>query len=211
MPILTVSSSPIWAVWEIEESPGELLEMLDKKELYTSFLEQHYAISRQQEWLAARVLLKKMLGEEKKIEYLPSGKPYLADNSYHIGISHTKNYLAIILAPKEEVSIDIEHISPRVSKIKERFLAPQEMAAIYSSKENIHLLLHWSAKETVFKILNKKEVSFKEHIFVHPFEPTTDGYGLFKVTEKKTKKKISFEVNYVVNSKYLLTFTKLQE
>mgnify|MGYP000016543064 CR=1 FL=1 len=61
------------------------------------------------EWLAVRVLLYTLSGEEKEIAYHPSGKPYLADASASLSISHTKGYVAVVLGlPGREVGIDIE-------------------------------------------------------------------------------------------------------
>ena len=67
------------------------------------------AAHRRLEWLAVRVLLYTLSGEEKEIAYHPSGKPYLADDSASISISHTKGYVAVALGlPGREVGVDIE-------------------------------------------------------------------------------------------------------
>lgn len=65
---------------ETEESPEELLAMLPHQEVYREGM-RCFTAHRRLEWLAVRVLLYTLSGEEKEIAYHPSGKPYLADAS----------------------------------------------------------------------------------------------------------------------------------
>ena len=97
----------IWAVREICEPVDDLLNLLQKKELYLPYLSQITSESRKKEWLTVRVLLKEMLGEEKEILYTSTGRPYLSDNSYQISISHTKSFVAVALHPEMKIGIDI--------------------------------------------------------------------------------------------------------
>ena len=97
-----------WGIWKTEESTEELLALLPDPERYEQQLTRFSSPHRKLEWLSVRVLLYQLLGEEKIIEYAPSGKPRLADSSYFISISHTRGYVAVILSPRSEVGIDIE-------------------------------------------------------------------------------------------------------
>ena len=93
----------------MDETEEELLSMLPRREVYARCVSQYAAPHRRLEWLAVRVLLFTLLGEERDIAYRPSGKPYLADGSYALSISHTKGYAAVVLGePDSEVGIDIE-------------------------------------------------------------------------------------------------------
>ena len=80
------------------------------------------AEKRKQEWLAVRVLLKELCGEEKGIAYLPSGKPYLEDGSAFVSFSHTSGYVAVALHPSAEVGVDIEQYGTRVQRVASRFI-----------------------------------------------------------------------------------------
>ena len=71
-------------VWKTEETVEQLLALLGNISMYEKDLEHFTSDMRKYEWLAVRVLLKTLCGEEKKVVYLPSGKPYLADGSAHI-------------------------------------------------------------------------------------------------------------------------------
>ncbi|GHT08366.1 siderophore biosynthesis protein [Bacteroidia bacterium] len=195
-----------------------LLSQLDKKNKYLPFLEK-MAEHRKREWLSVRVLLKEMLGEEKEILYLPSGKPYLADHSGYIGISHTKlgiagqarsdkllsGYVALILNKDEEVAIDIERISSRIKNIRSRFVNEAEEQSLSKANEMTHLLLYWSAKESIFKRLDAENVDFKTQLHIAPFEPFTGEWSSFKACETRTEKQHTFTVNYFVHKDYVLT------
>lgn len=154
------------------------------------------------EWLNTRVLLFEMLGEEKIIRNHPSGRPFLKDKSYRISISHTHGYVAILLSNKYYVGIDIETISNRVARVVDKFISPEEY--INPSNEIIHQLLHWSAKETLFKIMKESNIDFKEHLRVLPFEPLSR--GVFDAREYKTNKQKTFKINYEVLYDAVLTW-----
>ncbi len=195
----------IWGIREIKKSPEELFGMLDKKELYLPKLQQITSDCRKAEWLSIRVLLKELLNEEKKILYTETGKPYFADNSFQISISHTKGYVAVALHKDKPVGIDIEYISPRIKKIRDKFLSEDEITNIDPNNEIIHLLLHWSAKESIFKALVQENVDFRENIHIEPFKPIVGIFSSFSAYETRTKEKKSFLVYYKVTSDYVLT------
>ena len=104
--------------------------MLPHQEVYREGMRRFTAAHRRLEWLAVRVLLYTLSGEEKEIAYHPSGKPYLADDSASISISHTKGYVAVVLGlPGREVGVDIEQYGERnkITQFNENFLnLPEE-------------------------------------------------------------------------------------
>jgi 4'-phosphopantetheinyl transferase EntD len=189
----------------IEEDFELLLSQLAHKEWYLPFLDKMTG-HRKAEWLSVRVLLKELLNEEKEIRYFPSGKPYLADNSYHISISHTKEYVAVILNKEKEVAIDIEKISPRVENISSRFMNEDEVTALSKENRLIHLVIHWSAKESMFKILNEENVEFKTQLHLSSFEPLMRKWDSFSAHETRSPKQNIFTINYYVHEDYVLTY-----
>ena len=203
----TIHPDTIWGVRKISGTSEELLSQLEKKELYLPVISRIKLEKRKQEWLAVRILLKELLGEEKDVEYDAWGKPFFKDNSYQISISHTPGYVAVILNPEHPVGIDIEQITNKVERVKDRFLSEEEIKHISKEKELIHLLLHWSAKETIFKALGESEVIFNEQLHIKPFVPQIGFLSTFSSYEIRTKEKKEFLVSYIVNSEYVLTFT----
>lgn len=189
----------------IEETSEKILAQLDKKEWYLPTLER-LGDYRKQEWLSVRLAFKNLFNEEKEILYYPNGKPYLADASHHISISHTKGYVAVIANKEKEVAIDIEYISPRVEKIKKRFLSSEEEEHLSTQNKLIHTILHWSAKECLFKILNANNVEFKSQLHILPFEPAISKWGKFNAFETRTDQKRLYIIHYFVSEEYVITF-----
>jgi phosphopantetheinyl transferase len=198
----------------IDKDSETLLSQMKHGDRYLPAIEK-MTEKRKCEWLTVRTLLKTLLGEEKEIAYQPNGKPYLSDHSYHVSISHTNykgvhdnnllGYVAMVLNEEKEVAIDIEMISPRVLKIKDRFLTEEEAKSISADNEIIHLLLHWSAKESVFKILDTENVDYQSQIHISPFKPVIGEWGSFEACETRTKQQHVFCVHYFVHEDYVLT------
>ena len=106
-------------------------------------------------------------------------KPYLPDEEYHFSISHCGDYAAAIVSSDHRVGIDIEMPSPKVERIKNKFLNQAELSqfdpepsgrnpipiVIGTENQNSDLLTTlWSAKEAVFKWYGNGNVDFRRHI-----------------------------------------------
>ena len=201
----------LWAVRPIDESSETLLNKLEKKAWYLPFLKQLATETRKQEWLSVRVLLKELLNEEKEIIYLSSGRPVLADGSYHLSVSHTKGFVAVALHPRQAVGVDIEYRSPRIKKIRSKFLNEAEERNLCLEQEEAHLLLHWSAKESLFKALGEENVDFREHLCVHSFLPVSDSLSSFTASETRTPFRHTLSVEYLVTEDYVLTAVSFKQ
>ena len=146
-------------IWKSDETTEQLLASLEHKDWYREKLAV-LSEKRKHEWLSVRVLLKALCGEEKEIAYYSSGRPYLKDGSRYISISHTRGYVAVALHSSCEVGMDIEQYGTRVRKVASRFIRSDEEPAMMEGDEVYALLLHWSAKEALFKLMGVEEVDF---------------------------------------------------
>ena len=191
-------------VWKVEETIDQLRSKFNDFSLYESGLQKFKAEKRQLEWLAVRILLKELLGEEKEIDYLPSGKPFLKDRSAYISFSHTSGYVAVAVHPTKEVGIDIEQYGKRVCKVASRFVREDESVSVEAGDEIYALLLHWSAKETMFKLMNQSDVDFFEHMHILPFVPSESGE--MEAVEYRTDLHQTFQISYYTHPDYVLTF-----
>lgn len=200
---IDISSTSILGIWQLEESQDELLALLDNREWSDDILSIK-SESRRLEKLAVRVLLKDLTGEEKDICYLETGKPYLEDGSCNISISHTKGYVAVFLDEKHRVGVDIEQISDKVIRVKSRYISDKEY--IDPNNELEHLLLHWSAKESIYKLLDISGIELKEEVIISRFKPEEE--GVFTADILKTNQKV--EVCYCVTPDFVLTYTLLR-
>lgn len=194
----------LWGVWKTEESVEQLLSLLPSPGKYEAELSLFAAPHRRQEWLAVRVLLYRLLGEEKTISYHSSGKPYLADRSYFISISHTRGYVAVILNSQAEVGIDIEQYGERVRKVARKYMRPDEIPLLYEGDDIWSLLLHWSAKEVMFKCMDASAVDFRQHLHVLPFEVKES--GTLCAREYRTPRQTEFLIRYLLHPDFVLTW-----
>lgn len=192
-------------VWKTEETVEQLLALLGNISMYEKDLEHFTSDMRKYEWLAVRVLLKTLCGEEKKVVYLPSGKPYLADGSAYISISHTNGYVAVALHPTEEVGIDIERYGVRVRRVVSRFVRPDEEKTMNQGDEVYVLLLHWSAKETLLKVMGVEGVDFIRHLHIFPF--VMEEEGCLEAQEYRTEEQWHYRVRYLTHPDFVLTWT----
>ena len=138
------------------------------------------------------------------MEYAPSGKPHLADSSYFISISHTRGYVAVILSPVSEVGIDIEQYGQRVHKVAHKYMRPDELISEYHGEDTWSLLLHWSAKEVMFKCMDTSEVDFREHLRIMPFQVCE--HGEFLAEEYRTEHKKKFMIRYLLHPDFVMTW-----
>ena len=197
-----------WAVWKVEESLEALLALLpDARRVCCEQELLKFASERRKiEWLSVRVLLYFMLKEDKQIGYSSEGKPFLTDDSFFISISHTKGYVAVVLGlPGREVGVDIEQYGERVRKVAHKFMREDEQPSVFRGTDTWSLLLHWSAKETMFKCLNASEVDFRGHMRILPF--AVNESGVFSAEEYRTVEKRRFTIHYYLFPDFVLTLS----
>jgi phosphopantetheinyl transferase len=163
-------------IWEITESLNDLLQLsrITKGELEESGGKNP---KRQLEWVAIRLLIKKMLGDDKKVEifYDDYGKPHLKGTDKRISISHTKQFVAVIMHDKKHVGIDIEIIAARIENISQRFLSTKEIVWTSENYSIEKLFVVWGAKESAFKIYAEGGIEFREMFEVRQFDYAQKG------------------------------------
>ena len=191
-------------VWKMQESTSELLALLPDQAYYENAITQFKTPRRVEEWLSVRVLLTQLMGEHHVVQYQADGKPYIEGNKWYISISHTKGYVAVIVSKTSSVGIDIEHYAQRIHKVSSKFMRDDEVVNLYNDDNTWSLLLHWSAKETMFKSINDIEIDFKKHLHILPFEISKGGF--FEAREYKTNLQHIFDVHYLLDADFVLTW-----
>ena len=196
MPVLRISQltkDVKLGLWKIDESIDEFLSAYPHLEQVVSGY-RHLELKRQK--MAVYALLYAMNGNRQVvINHDSHGKPLLQD--CHISVSDTAGYVAIILSRTKEVAVDIEYYSNRVDRIAKRFLREDEVAGTTESR-----LIHWSAKETVFKYFSAHRLQYAE-MRLHPFQVAHEGF--VNVDNLKTNQTVP--VYYHLNDRYVLTYT----
>ncbi len=161
-------------IWEINEPESYFLsDVSAQKEI-------KHPVKRLQH-LAGRKLLKTLVPAfpVEKIEINICGKPYLRDKSYHFSITHSGKYAAVIVSEEDNVGIDLEKVSPKIKRLAGRFLSDLEYEQM-TDNDTVYTLC-WSAKETIYKWLGRKDANIRKNIRVEPFHIREEGEMMVSV------------------------------
>lgn len=123
------------------------------------------------EWLACRVALKTLVESKGKPyaglwkdEY---GKPHLRGLAGHISLSHTPGWATAVWHQTKPVGLDIEPIRDQFTRVVPRVLSASEIADANGQPDR--LAVYWCAKEALYKLYGKRQLTFREHLLVEPF------------------------------------------
>lgn len=132
--------------------------------------------------LAGRFLLTELF-EKFPLELImiaDTRKPFLPNEAFHFSISHCGNYAAAIVSKSNRVGVDIEVISEKTLRIKDKFLSQEEQELIRTVLKPVEhqpstfyhqaFTLAWSIKETIFKWVGEGAIDFKEHLIIDRVE-----------------------------------------
>ena len=195
------------AVWHVTEDYDELLALLPDADSISNEASLRFSNDKRMlEWTAVRVLLYTMLEQQVPIHYNEQGAPMLTDfEGLNISISHTKDFVAVALSEKGRPGVDVEQIEhpedsrdTRIERVRSRFMADDEQADTI-----IGMLLHWSAKESVFKTLGEEGIDFRKDFHVEPFDELCYE-GQFNLTDMDDHTHI---IIYKVFDDFVLTLT----
>ena len=163
-------------VWHITESEQELREntsIPDDELEELTFLKSE---ARRKEKLAERALLNTIFEDERVyLGHHDNGKPYLQNLATEISISHTSDYVAIILHPDEALGIDIERLDRDFSAVEKKALSEDELDDLSDRHRSLQLAIYWCAKEAIYKRMSINGVDFAEQIEVERFNPPDEG------------------------------------
>ncbi|WP_018612145.1 4'-phosphopantetheinyl transferase family protein [Segetibacter koreensis] len=168
-----ISPTTKLAIWEIEEQETFFLS---KVPLHREITHPNKRLQH----LAGRYLLPFLFKDfpTKEIEIADTRKPFLPNEQYHFSISHCNKFAAAIVSSDCRVGVDVEFTTPRLHKIKHKFLHPDELRFVNSQlpgKQIDVLSILWSAKEAMYKWYGEGLVDFSEMMRTFPFELQRDG------------------------------------
>ena len=180
----------LWKVILGELSPKELNN--DEKKLFKL---KKSNILREQ-FLATR----KMLALENSdyiITYDLDGKPSL-NSEFNISISHSNEIAALVVSNKKIIGLDVQLKESKILNIQNKFLNKFEKLNIGGNPSIDILTMIWTSKESIYKAIGIKGVSFSENIQID------------KVTEKDKIGK-GYYINGIEKVKFDLKFFYLDE
>jgi len=161
---------------------------------------------RKQEILTSRFLVQHLMGRNIWTAFKKDvhGKPYIADTSLYISLSHSNERSAAILSEKQ-VGIDLQKHVEKIERIQNKFLNPLELLGIQNAEKDARLHLYWGAKECMFKAYGKKEVDFRKHLFVDYIDAPKES-GFFSSKMQKHDFNTSYTMYYEKQDDYYLVY-----
>jgi phosphopantetheinyl transferase len=193
-----INPSTKLGVWHIAEAEDFFLEHVPLQREITH-------PNKRLQHLAGRYLLKELYPgfPYDLIRIASTRKPFLENEAYHFSISHCGHYAAVIVSTDNRVGADIELITPKVERIKHKFLSLQEQVLLASIVHapfpdvNAYLLTTaWSIKESLFKWYGDSEVDFIKHLRIEKIVLNeNEGVAHCKFLKKDT---IDLQVHFLI-------------
>lgn len=150
-------------VWRFDENdalPPDLIE----PENFSRF--ENYKEKKLSEVLMVRQLLQKFLPGEKI--FYQNDEPFLQSRKFQISISHSFPFAAVAFSERK-IGIDLESFKPKIIRVKDKFIQPEEQHFIPENQSVEYLTVVWSVKESLYKMHHSKYWSLKKHYEVRPF------------------------------------------
>ena len=161
-------------IWKIEEPEEFFLDRLTLAKVEEEELGRLRGQGRRLEWLASRYLVHDLLSDEPEWDRIPlvkdeHGKPHLHGSPKHLSFSHSHQWVAVLLS-EAPVGIDIQVFVAKIDRLSGKFLRPEELASLRPASRLEHLHFYWGAKEALYKSYGRRELDWREHLIVQPFD-----------------------------------------
>ena len=159
-------------VWEIKENVEELALSFELEKFDSQNYQKLQHPVKQLDWLATRYLIHyatlKLGIAFEGIRKNQHGKLKFVGSDWHLSVTHSRNFVALVLNQNARCGIDLEKETPRFFKVSPRVLSASELQD--AGQDLAKHCIYWSAKEALYKLYGKKEVDFKLHLKIKNFE-----------------------------------------
>lgn len=209
MPVVNIEQHPngsTTAVWEITETEEMLMQYISNPNRVLEELSATTHPQRRLERLAVRALLNKLSAGDRCLRYHDNGRPFFANSTANISISHTKRFAAIIYNEKTLVGCDIECYTRDFSTVKQKALSNVEREYLIDRQHNLQLSILWCAKEAVYKCVVEDGIDFAAQIFIQPFLPEEKG-KLTALYTGSTGLTTKFDLRYKTIDDHIMVWT----
>ncbi len=198
----------ILAVWHLTEPEGFFSGNKAHFSASPEKLNEIHIEQRRREWLCSRSLgwsiAKEIEGKCEGIWSDSYNKPHIKNSSLQISISHAKPYVAVLVHKSNPCGVDIEEKKEKLLRLAPKFLTQNELS---QTNQNIDALtLAWGAKEAIYKFYGRKQLIFKENIFLSNLDNIQTS-GSIK-SELKIKNNVNqIGLNYEQFENHILVYT----
>lgn len=155
-----------------------------------------------------RIMIRQLLSQilpNTIIQYEENGNPYLLHSDKKISISHSYPY-AVLAISDEPIGVDLEKISDKILRVKEKFLHEEEKKWIGEEFSPEILTAIWSMKEALYKVHPSKLWSLKKYYWVHPFQLNSKPLGFGQVFNEERND--TFVLEWLRIEDYFLTIAR---
>jgi phosphopantetheinyl transferase len=144
-----------------------------------------------EQFLATRKVLA-LENTDYKITYNNNGKPSL-NSKYNISISHSHEIAALVISDNSKIGLDVQLNENKIFNIQDKFLNPSEKLNIGENPSLKILTMIWTSKESIFKAVGLKGISFSDNIKIEKVvEEDKTGIGYYTNGSEKVKFDLKF-------------------
>ena len=144
-----------------------------------------------EQFLATRKVLA-LENSDYKITYDINGKPLL-NSKYNISISHSHEIAAIAISDNSKIGLDVQLNENKIFNIQNKFLNKSEKSNIGDDPTVDILTMVWTSKESIYKAIGLKGISFSENIKIDKvIEKDKTGIGYYINGTEKVKFDLKF-------------------
>ncbi|MDB2366484.1 4'-phosphopantetheinyl transferase superfamily protein [Flavobacteriaceae bacterium] len=185
----------LWKVVVGELSPNILNN--DEKKLFK--LKKSNVLKEQ--FLATRKILE-LENSDCIITYDIDGKPSL-NSEFNISISHSHEIAAIAISDNSKIGLDVQLKESKIFNIQNKFLNKSEKSNIGDDPTVDILTMVWTSKESIYKAIGLKGISFSKNIQIDKFiEKDKIGKGYYINGTEKVK----FELKFYYLDEYIMCY-----
>ena len=154
-----------------------------------------------EQFLAVRKILH-LENPSYKIRYDESGKPSI-NSDLNISISHSNLIAGIVFSGFNQTGIDIEDKESKIINIQNKFLNESEKLKDEYQSDVDYLTKIWTAKESIYKALGIKGISFSDNIVIKNIKKNK-GHGYYI----NGKEKYKFDLKFFSIEEYILCYAQ---
>ena len=154
-----------------------------------------------EQFLAIRKILA-LENSDYIITYDLDGKPIL-NSEFSISISHSHEIVALVIFNNRKIGLDVQLKESKILNIQNKFLNKFEKLNIGSDPSIDILTMIWTSKESIYKAIGLKGVSFSENIQIEKFtEKDEIGKGHYINGIEKVK----FDLKFYYLDEYIVCY-----
>ena len=195
---ITIDAHTRLLIWKNTEGVEELLQRTKLRETSVARVRGMKSEEHQKGFLGVRMLMQEIGYTDFDLFYDADGKPHLSDGM-NISITHSYAFSAIIVS-NYDIGIDMELQREKVITIANKFIEPEfaYLDPTHLSDYMQQLIVIWGVKEAVYKMISRAGLSFRQNIYVVPFD----------MPEKQGMASVRFED---INESYPFFFEQVED